>query len=81
MKSRGWSGAGLFLRGTPLGSKDPAYKAVSLNTNIMGSRANGIILDDPMGQEDGDECRRAEASWEEYYDQTIVPRLQPGTGW
>jgi predicted phage terminase large subunit-like protein len=79
-KTRGWSGDGLYLRGTPAGTKDPAYKSVSLNTNIMGSRANGIILDDPLDQKaavSAAEQRRAK----DYYDQTIVPRLQPVTGW
>lgn len=79
-KARGWSSSGLYLRGTPFGSKDPAYKSVGFNATIMGARANGMILDDPMDQKNATseaEQRRAK----QYYDQTLVPRLQPDTGW
>jgi predicted phage terminase large subunit-like protein len=79
-KTRGWSSDGLYLRGTPFGAKDPAYKSVSLNTNIMGSRANGIILDDPLDQKTA-VSPAGQRQAREYYDQTIVPRLQPGSGW
>lgn len=79
-KSRGWSSDGLYLRGTPYGVKDPAYKAVGYNATIMGSRAHGIILDDPLDQKNASsetDQRRAK----EYYDQTLAERLQPGIGW
>jgi predicted phage terminase large subunit-like protein len=77
---RGWSTHGLYLRGTPVGSKDPAYKAVGYNATIMGARADGIIIDDPLDQKTAlSETVRREAKT--YYDQTIVPRLQPDTGW
>ena len=79
-KSRGWSGDGLYLRGTPLGDKDPAYKAVGWGMTIMGARANGIILDDVLDQktaESESEQRKAQS----YYDKTIVPRLNTHSGW
>lgn len=79
-RARGWSTDGLYLRGTPPGSKDPAYKAVGFNATIMGARAHGMILDDPLDQKNATsetEQRRAKT----YYDQTLVPRLQPDTGW
>jgi len=79
-RTRGWSGDGLYLHGTAAASKDPAYKSVSYTGNIMGARANGIIIDDPMDQKNAvsaSEQRKAK----DYYDQTLVPRLQPGTGW
>lgn len=79
-KSRGWSGDGLYLRGTPLGDKDPAYKAVGWGMTIMGARANGILLDDVLDQKTAEseaEQRKAQS----YYDKTIVPRLNTRSGW
>lgn len=79
-RARGWSGDGLYLYGTPFASKDPAYHAVGFGATIMGARAHGIILDDPLNQQQAQsetEQRRAKA----YYDQTLVPRLQPREGW
>jgi predicted phage terminase large subunit-like protein len=79
-KVRGWSGDGLYLRGTPVGDKDPAYKSVGWGMTIMGARANGIILDDVLDQ------KTAESEGEQikargYYDKTIVPRLNTHSGW
>jgi predicted phage terminase large subunit-like protein len=79
-RARGWSGDGLYLFGTPSASKDPAYKSVSYTGNIMGARAHGMLIDDPMDQKNAvsaSEQRKAK----DYYDQTLVPRLQPGSGW
>jgi predicted phage terminase large subunit-like protein len=77
---RGWSGEGLYLRGTPVASKDPAYKAVGFGASVMGARAHGIILDDPLDQKNAEsetEQRRAKS----YYDATVTPRLQIDGGW
>lgn len=79
-KVRGWSGDGLYLRGTPVGDKDPAYKAVGWGMTIMGARANGILLDDVLDQKTAEseaEQRKAIS----YYDKTIVPRLNTHHGW
>ncbi len=79
-KVRGWSGEGLYLKGTPPASKDPAYKAVGFGASVMGARANGIILDDPLDQKQAQsetEQRRAKS----YYDETVTPRLQIDGGW
>lgn len=79
-RRRGWSSDGLYLQGTPAFSKDGAYRSVGWNMSVMGARAHGIIMDDPMNQAQAQsetEQRRAKA----YYDQTIVPRLQPQEGW
>jgi len=79
-RARGWSGDGLYLQGTPPLAKDGAYRAVGWNASVMGARANGIIIDDPMNQEQAKseaEQRRAK----EYSAGTVMRRLQPGTGW
>lgn len=79
-RSRGWSGDGLYLRGTPLGDKDPAYKAVGWGMTIMGARANGVILDDVLDQKTA-ESEGEQARARSYYDKTIVPRLNTRDGW
>lgn len=79
-KKLGWSSDGRYLRGVPEGDRNPTYKAVGLSASIMGNRSDGIILDDPMDQKTAQsetEQRKAKA----YVDQTIIPRLQPNTGW
>lgn len=79
-RARGWSGDGLYLRGTPTSTKDPAYKAVGFGMSVMGARANGIILDDVLDQ------KQAESEIEQtkavsYYTKTVVPRLNTRSGW
>jgi predicted phage terminase large subunit-like protein len=79
-RTRGWSGDGLYLRGTPISSKDPAYKAVGFGMSVMGARANGIVLDDVLDQ------KQAESEIEQrkainYYTKTVVPRLNTQNGW
>jgi predicted phage terminase large subunit-like protein len=79
-RNRGWSGDGLYLNGSPPGSKDPAYKASGFGSSVMGARTHGLILDDPMDQKQAVsevEQRRSKA----YFDQTLVPRVQPNVGW
>ena len=79
-KKRGWSSDGLYLRGTPPAAKDPAYKAVGFNATIMGARAHGIILDDPLDQKDAvSEIEQRKAK--NYYTQTIRSRLHTSEGW
>jgi predicted phage terminase large subunit-like protein len=79
-RARGWSGDGLYLRGTPYATKDPAYKAVGFGMSVMGARANGITLDDVLDQ------KQAESEIEQtkaigYYTKTVVPRLNTRSGW
>lgn len=79
-RQRGWSGDGLYLNATPALAKDGAYRSVGWNASVMGARADGIIIDDPMNQEQAKseaEQRRAK----EYSAQTVMRRLQPGSGW
>lgn len=79
-RSRGWSGDGLYLRGTPIASKDPAYKAVGFGMSVMGARANGIILDDVLDQKQAEsEIEQKKAI--DYYTKTVVPRLNTQSGW
>lgn len=79
-RARGWSGDGLYLRGTPVGSKDPAYKAVGFGMSVMGARANGVILDDVLDQKQAEsEIEQKKAV--DYYTKTVVPRLNTQTGW
>lgn len=79
-RQRGWSSDGLYLQGTPPFSKDGAYRSVGFGASVMGARAHGILVDDPMNQAQAQseaEQRRAKS----YLDQTIIPRLQPQEGW
>lgn len=79
-RTRGWSGDGLYLRGTPVGTKDPAYKAVGFGMSVMGARANGIILDDVLDQKQAEsEIEQKKAV--DYYTKTVVPRLNTQSGW
>jgi predicted phage terminase large subunit-like protein len=79
-RKRGWSSDGLYLKGTPVSAKDPAYKAVGFNATIMGARAHGVILDDVLDQKDAvSEIEQAKAK--QYYTQTIRPRLHTTEGW
>lgn len=79
-RARGWSSDGLYLRGTPIGSKDPAYKAVGFGMSVMGARANGVILDDVLDQKQAEsEIEQKKAI--DYYTKTVVPRLNTQSGW
>lgn len=73
---RGWSSDGLYLAGTPFSSKDPAYRAVGYGASVVGSRANLIILDDPLDQvKSMSETEQQKAK--DYYDMTLERRMQP----
>lgn len=75
-KNRGWSGAGLWLKGTPADAKDPAFRAAGFTANIIGSRPHLIVLDDPRTQEQAtSELEQVRAK--QYHDGTIVARLHP----
>jgi predicted phage terminase large subunit-like protein len=77
---RGWSSDGLYLRGTPVGTKDPAYKAVGYGMSVMGARAHGIILDDVLDQKEAEsEIEQQKAI--DYFIKTVVPRLNTQGGW
>jgi predicted phage terminase large subunit-like protein len=76
---RGWSNDGLYLKGDPVNSKDPSYRALGYGTSIIGARLHGIILDDPMTQEQAiSETEQFKAK--NYHDMTVDSRLHPG-GW
>lgn len=76
---RGWSSEGLYLKGQPDIVKDPNYLAKGFNATVMGGRANGIILDDPMNQKDAmSETEQKNAK--SLMDMTIDERLHPD-GW
>lgn len=77
--SRGWSNAGLYLRGTRPG-KDPGYFAAGFNTTIMGARLDGIIIDDPQNQRQA-QSEVEQESAKDYYETTLLHRLRPETGW
>lgn len=78
-KRRGWSSDGLYLRATPMSGQSPAYRAVGWGASVMGQRANLLIIDDPMNQENA-ESGIEQAKAKRYYDMTLGPRLQPGSG-
>lgn len=76
---RGWSGDGLYLQGSPKLEKEPAFLATGWGANIVGNRAHGIILDDPLTQEQAESPVVQEAA-KAYLKGTVIPRLIPG-GW
>jgi hypothetical protein len=75
---RGWSSEmGMWLKGTPVG-KDPAIVFYGWGKKSIGSRANGIVLDDVLDQDDsGSDTIMTSAR--AYYDMTIEPRLKSNT--
>src|SRR5262245_6601828 len=76
---RGWSTDGLYLGGTPANSKDPSYRALGWGASVIGARAHGIILDDPLTQEQARSPIEQEKA-RRYHDLTVDSRLHPG-GW
>src|SRR5262245_8492488 len=76
---RGWSTDGLYLRATPASAKDPAYRALGWGASVIGARAHGIILDDPLTQEQARSSVEQEKA-RRYHDLTVDARLHPG-GW
>lgn len=78
-QARGWSADGLYLKGTPDGSKDPAYRAVGYGASIIGARANGIIIDDPLTQAQAQSAVE-QIKAKQYHDMTVDSRLHPD-GW
>jgi len=77
--ARGWSTDGLYLHGTPDNSKDPAYRALGWGASVIGARAHGVILDDPLTQEQARSPIEQEKA-RRYHDLTVDSRLHPG-GW
>jgi predicted phage terminase large subunit-like protein len=77
--ARGWSTDGLYLAGTPTGSKDPAYRALGYGASVIGARAHGVILDDPLTQEQARSPVEQEKA-KRYHDMTVDSRLHPD-GW
>lgn len=75
-KTRGWSLDGLYLKGTPGNVKDPAYRSVGWGSSVIGARAHGIIIDDPLTQEKAT-SQLEQAKAKQYYDLTINSRLVP----
>lgn len=78
-KARGWSGDGLYLKDTPMSGQSPAYRAVGWGASVMGNRADLMIIDDPMNQEDA-ESSVEQAKAKRYFDMTLGPRLKPDQG-
>lgn len=76
---RGWSTDGLYLRGTPHGAKDPAYRALGYGASVIGARAHGVILDDPLTQEQA-RSPVEQLKARQYHDMTVDSRLHPD-GW
>ena len=79
-RKKGWSTDGLYLKGRPPHAKDPSYKAVGSGATIMGARANGVQIDDPLDQDEA-QSETVQKKAKQYSDQTITPRIQIGTGW
>ncbi|HXI18281.1 MAG TPA: phage terminase large subunit, partial [Chloroflexota bacterium] len=67
------------LSGVPAGSKDPSYRALGYGASVIGARAHGIILDDPLAQEAA-QSENEQAKAKRYFDMTVDSRLHPD-GW
>ena len=78
-EARGWSSEGLVLSGIPDNVKDPSYRAIGFGASAIGARAHGIILDDPLTQEQA-QSETSQAAAKQYYDLTVDSRLHPD-GW
>ena len=78
-QERGWSSDGLYLVGVEASSKDPSYRAVGYGASVVGGRAHGIILDDPLTQEQAQSAVH-QLSAKTYHDMTVDSRLHP-QGW
>ncbi len=76
---RGWSTDGLYLAGLPAGAKDPSYRALGYGASVVGARAHGIILDDPLTQDQAQSAVE-QARARRYHDLTVDSRLHPD-GW
>lgn len=76
---RGWSNDGLYLAGTPPTSKDPAYRCVGFNASVIGSRCHGLILDDPLTQQEAQSLIEQKTA-KDVLNGTLIPRLHPD-GW
>ncbi|MGH8358513.1 MAG: phage terminase large subunit [Pseudomonas sp.] len=75
-KDRGWSGDGLWLKGTPMGSKDPAFRAAGFGSSVIGGRVHMVVMDDPQTQEQAQsEVEQPKAAM--YHDGTVIARLHP----
>lgn len=68
---RGWNTDGLYLDTTPIGN--PGYRSVGFGTNILGSRADTIILDDLLDEDDSRSPLVVEKSIE-YLSRTVFSR-------
>ena len=79
-KSRGWNQeVGYFLAGLPPISTAPSYQALGFYSSILGSRADGIILDDPLTQGQSKSAKEQQRAIENF-EGTVDSRLKPN-GW
>jgi hypothetical protein len=79
--ARGWSKEGRFVRidgkaRNPT-QKDPTFAFFGAGGGVIGRRANGVIIDDPVDQETA-RSETALASRVAWVRQSILSRLQPG---
>jgi len=71
---RGWSNDAAYLKGAPLNKKDPSHRAVGWNTKIVGARCHGMIIDDPLDQEQS-QSELSQRVAKDYFSMTLKPRL------
>lgn len=76
---RGWSTEALYVQGAPAAEKDPSYQAVGFGASVLGARAHGLILDDPLTQAAAESQAEREAAVR-YFDMTLSQRVRPD-GW
>lgn len=71
---RGWSNDAAYLKGAPTNKKDPSHRAVGWATKIVGARCHGMIIDDPLDQEQS-QSELSQRLAKDYFTMTLKPRL------
>lgn len=75
-KAKGWAGDRWFLKRQNVGDKDASFKAVGVGGDLLGSRADLLILDDVMDEENSATAyqRTKLSNW---VARTAMTRLKP----
>lgn len=68
---------GIYLAGIPLNEKDPSFQALSYKASALGNRANLIVLDDPLTQDDNNSDIEMPKAREAFIG-TVMTRLKRG---
>jgi hypothetical protein len=81
-RERGWSTERFFVKGPiprPFGQKDASLVYTGAGGSVIGRRADGVIVDDPIDEEVARSETQLEAR-KTWIQRTLLSRLKPG-GW